>query len=155
MQRMISRIWIRLLPGPSAVFVAAAKACQLDARFVRDAATAPEDIAVSLVHEATHARIDRWIPYREDLRERIEAICRRQELAFARRLPGGAAIVRRMEEWLAQPPAKEFWSDMAFRDRWLEGSFENLRQLGFPERLIPPLRRIHGFVQALRNAVRL
>jgi hypothetical protein len=150
-RRCLSRIWVRLLPGPCASFSAAAKACQLDTRYVADPAVTPEELATSIVHEAAHARIDRCVPYRADLRHRIEAACRREELAFARRLPAGAAIAERTEAWLAAPPSTDFWSDAAFRDRWLEGSLENLRHAGLPEWLLRGLRRSHALASAVRK----
>lgn len=54
------------------------------------------DVAMTIVHEATHARIiDRGIHYFPVNRARIEAACVRQEAAFARRLPGGDALADR------------------------------------------------------------
>lgn len=45
-------------------------------------------IAAVLVHEATHARVQaHGISYRPETRDRIEALCVREEIAFARRLP--------------------------------------------------------------------
>jgi hypothetical protein len=134
--RDVSRIWVRLLPGDLASFNAAAEACQLDSRYVRDATVAAEAIATSIVHEATHARIDRCVSYREDLRHRIEAACRRQELAFSRRLPGGGPVQEEMQVWLTAPPPKEFWTDSAFEKRFVDGSLEALRHLGVPQTFV-------------------
>ena len=45
------------------------------------------DIALSIIHEATHARLCRSGVYAwPDIRERIEAVCVRREIRFLRRL---------------------------------------------------------------------
>ncbi len=83
----------------------------------------PEEIALSLVHEATHARLHaRGIAYLPELRARIEAACLAQEMAFARRIPGGSALV--------DPHALErpWWTTEAYGRRWLR----ELRDLGTP-----------------------
>jgi hypothetical protein len=152
--RHIRRIWVRLLDGANASYLAAANACQLDSRYLGDPAVTLEDIASSLVHEATHARIDRWVPYEEHLRLRIETLCRRQELFFARRVPGGEVLVQRLQEWLAAPQPHEFWTNAAFDARTVEASFENLRHLGMSERWIAILRRVNRFVSSRRGAAR-
>jgi hypothetical protein len=60
--------------------------CMLEERLVRESSAAL--VASVLVHEATHARLYRaGIPYWPDLRSRIEALCTREEIAFASRLP--------------------------------------------------------------------
>jgi len=60
--------------------------CLLDEALVRERSAAL--IASTLVHEATHARVLRaGIPYWPDLQQRIEALCTRQEIAFASKLP--------------------------------------------------------------------
>lgn len=57
--------------------------------------TLPE-IAASIVHEATHARVAaRCGMLPEALRPREERICRRAELDFGTALPGGAVVVER------------------------------------------------------------
>ena len=151
LRRDLSRIWVRLLPGDLASFNAAARACELDSRYVRDDAVTAGELAASIVHEASHARIDRYIPYREDLRHRIEAACRRQELAFARRLPAGGAIQERTKDWLAASPPKEFWSDSAFEQRFVDGTLEALRHLGVPQRVLLVLRWLRRPTLAFRH----
>ena len=152
LRRDVSRIWIRLLPGDRASFNLAAEACQLDSRYVRDTTVAAEELATSIVHEATHARIDRRVAYREDLRHRIETACRRQELAFSRRLPDGGVVQKDMQAWLAAPPPKEIWSDSACAQRFIDGSLEALRHLGVPQCLLVVIRGVRSLTVALRNA---
>lgn len=54
------------------------------------------EIAASIVHEATHARVARMcgsLP--QAMRAREERLCRKAELAFGRRLPDGDVVVER------------------------------------------------------------
>ncbi|HEX7051143.1 MAG TPA: hypothetical protein VF188_13125 [Longimicrobiales bacterium] len=89
--------------------------------FRRDA----ESNALTLVHEATHARIDRrGIPYTRELRHRIEAACVGQEVAFARRLPNGARRVEEIRKVLESP----WWRD----EQLLERRLQALRDRGVP-----------------------
>ncbi|MGH7653052.1 MAG: hypothetical protein ACREN6_00145 [Gemmatimonadaceae bacterium] len=63
-----------------------------------------EFIALTIVHEATHARL--WhagFRYHERLRGRIERICVGAERAFAMRLPDAEYFVAYSEEKLASP----------------------------------------------------
>ena len=60
--------------------------------WVEDNATSCERIALTIVHEATHARLS-CFGYDEPLRGRLERICNYQALVFASRLPEGHALV--------------------------------------------------------------
>ncbi len=74
----------------------------------------PEEVAFTIVHEATHARL--WktgIPYARALRERIERMCVRAEVAFAQTLPDGDRWVAEIQRPLATP----WWTDDAIRER--------------------------------------
>src|SRR5262249_52636355 len=87
----IERVWVRLVPYGLGALNEAMNACELDTRFVGAETSTPEQIAATIVHEATHARIVRCgIGYSHDLRARVEAVCLRREIAFATRLPNGA-----------------------------------------------------------------
>lgn len=64
------------------------RTCHLSAKFVLEYSVA--NLAIVIVHETTHARIDRaGIPYYPDLSNRIERRCALEEIAFAERLPVG------------------------------------------------------------------
>ena len=114
------------------------KACILDERYVADPATTIERIASTIVHETTHARLERYgIGYKTELRTRIEAICFRRELAFAVRLPNSAELqqeISRYLEWSQANP--DFFSDANFRERHTAGEIEALRYAGAPDLLI-------------------
>jgi hypothetical protein len=74
-----------------------------------------EHIALTLVHEATHARLrNAGIGYDAGIRHRVERACIGEELAFARRLP-------EPEPWIELVSAKrvdpEYWSTEQIRQR--------------------------------------
>src|SRR5262249_52879499 len=74
--RDLERVWVTPLPGYSGCFSYLLGACKLDPRFVLAETTLPEMIASTIVHEATHARLQRCgIGYEEELRGRVEAVC--------------------------------------------------------------------------------
>jgi hypothetical protein len=79
------------------------QACVLDERYVLSETTTLEQIALTIIHEATHARLERCgIDYDEKLRQRIEAVCLRREFAFVAKLPNGAKLrdeLARTLEW--------------------------------------------------------
>jgi len=77
-------------------FFPASQECLVELTFtVNPQHTLPE-IAASIVHEATHARVAHWCgsPPPEH-RAREERLCRRAELAFGLALPDGAIVVQR------------------------------------------------------------
>jgi hypothetical protein len=66
--------------------------CLLDPRYVLDEQTPPFLIANTLVHETTHAQLDRLgITVHPTNHERIESICIRAEMAFLKRVAGADA----------------------------------------------------------------
>ena len=126
--RVPERVWVRLLTTGAAQFSPFLQACILDERFVLADTTDSELVAAAIVHEATHARLWRCgIRYDEDLRQRVEAVCFRRELAFARRLPNG----HRVREWAedALGTSSSYWTNVASHERELEGSIQVLRHL--------------------------
>jgi hypothetical protein len=136
--RNLERIWINLVPHGVAAYHHSLKACALDERFVDDPATSAEHIASAIVHEATHARLERCgIAYNEDQRARIEAICFRRELALAVRLLDGAKLqqgIKACLDWYKANP--DYFREPQFRERFVNGEVEALRHLGAPKWLI-------------------
>lgn len=133
--RELERVWVRLLPHSLGEYMHSLRACILDERYVAGPATTVEQIASTIVHEATHARLERCgIEYEEQRRARIEAICFRRELAFAARLPDSAELqegIARCLEWYQANP--EQFSDAHFQEAHAAGAVEALRYLGSPE----------------------
>ncbi|MBR0869792.1 hypothetical protein JQ633_05445 [Bradyrhizobium tropiciagri] len=152
--RDLERIWIYLLPDGLAEYKRALKACVLDERFVANSATSVERIASAIVHEATHARLERYgIGYDEEQRARIEAICFRRERAFAVRLPDGTGLQQDIAGYLHSYPANtDYFSDAHASERYANGEIEVLRHIGAPDwliRMMPALKSIIGGAKRL------
>jgi hypothetical protein len=139
--RDLERVWVYLLPHGLGEYKPSLKACLLDERYVADPATSIERIASTIVHEATHARLERYgIGYKEEYRARIEAICFRRELAFAARLPDSAELQQEIGLWLDWYQANpDYFHDAQFQERRTGGEIEVLRHLGTPDWLIRAL----------------
>src|SRR6188508_1363170 len=89
--RDLARIWVFVLSDAGAQYNHSLNACMLDERYVTNSTV--ERIASTIVHEATHARLERLrITYDEKFRSRIELICLRRELAFVTKLPNAAEL---------------------------------------------------------------
>lgn len=130
MRHDLNRIWILTIAGWVGRYRAATSTCELDERFVLNHGTTPEQIASTIVHEATHARLSRCgIGYEEELRTKVEQVCIRREMAFARKLPTGADIGQRAEVKLNTLSGL---SDVAMAERYLEGKRKALLYLGGP-----------------------
>lgn len=132
--RDLERIWVYLLPHGVGEYKSSINACLLDERYVADPSTSIEQIACTIVHEATHARLERCgIEYEEADRARIEAICFRRELAFAVRLPNSAQLqqdIARCLGWCKATP--EYFDDRHFQARREAGISGALSYLGVP-----------------------
>jgi len=145
--RDLERIWVQVTPGGLAHFDSSIWACVLDPRYVLDETKSSEEIASTIVHEATHARLwRRGIGYQEELRSRVEAACFRRERAFAAKLPNGAKIRDQADRYLAAYASQDYWTDEAFRTRHLDGLVKASQYLGSPDWLI----RIFKALRALR-----
>ena len=76
------------------------RACLLELTFMANASFSDAQVAATLVHEATHARLDRLSaagivrPFGADP-GRHERICRRAEVELGRAVPDGAAVLAR------------------------------------------------------------
>jgi hypothetical protein len=134
----LEQIWVHLLPNALACYDGSKKACVLDERFVLLETTTLEEIASTIVHEATHAKLERWgINYDENKRSRIEAVCLRRELNFIASLPNSEPLrekIARTLEWCGSDHA--YFSDVSFQQRDDQGNAETLRYLGTPDWLI-------------------
>jgi hypothetical protein len=126
----LRRIWMCDLIGNNGQYSRTFNRCDLDLRYVKSASL--ERIAATIVHEATHGHhCLRKIGYPEPLRHRIELICMRQELAFARTLPDGHALRAQIETNLARKP--EEWSNQALRTRFLINANGAAKSAGLPD----------------------
>ncbi|MET3844324.1 hypothetical protein [Bradyrhizobium sp. OAE829] len=155
----LERIWVNLLPSGRASYDRSLKACVFDERYVLLETTTPERIATTIIHEATHARLEGWgIGYDDEKkRARIEAICMRRELNFVTKLPHAEALreeVARKLEWYAGN--HDYFSDASFEQREVQGQIEALRYLGAPDwahRFMMKLRAVRLWVHRFAGSV--
>ncbi|WP_456733793.1 hypothetical protein [Bradyrhizobium sp. USDA 3364] len=151
-KKSLSRIWVQLVPHGAGCYLHSLNACLLDERVIASKDTTLEWIASAIVHEATHARLEkRGIHYDEAVRNRIERICARRELDFARRLSGVETlheeITRRLDLCNEE---NAFYTDQNMRQTIDQGNAEMLRHLGTPEWVIALVFRARN----LRNGIR-
>jgi hypothetical protein len=153
----LERIWVNLIPSALAYYDPPLKACVLDERFVLPEATTLERIASTIVHEATHARMERWgISYIDEKeRPRIEAICLRRELSFVAKLSGTAALqeeIAQTLEWCVSDD--DYFSNVSFQQRHQQGMIETARYVGIPDRIIDLLLRLRAVISLVRQWTR-
>ena len=104
--------------------------------YVVSLSTSAAEIASTLVHEGTHARLVACgFDYAPERRARIEAICARSEIAFARQLPDSEDLIEGAEWRLALDPSE--WSYRVLQQRQLQ----ELAELGVPPWLIAQFER--------------
>lgn len=88
-----------------AAYMRATRTCLLELTFMANESFSDAQVAASLVHEGTHARLDHLterygVTSYDDAPARHERICRRAELAFGLALPDGGPVVARALESL-------------------------------------------------------
>jgi hypothetical protein len=153
----LERIWISVLKHNGAEYNRSLDACMFDERFLADEEASPNRIASAILHEATHARLERHgIIYEEGRRVRIEAICLRRELAVAARLPDSAELQQLISEnlhWHQSNP--DFFSDTQFRERHSIGEIEALRHVGVPEWFIRAMPTVRSAINRARRLFRI
>jgi hypothetical protein len=134
----LARVWVHLVPHRAACYLHSLNACLLDERVVASETTTVEWIASAIVHEATHARLEKLgIRYDEAVRQRIERICARRELDFARHLSGADALKDEIR-WRLERCSEEdaSYTDQNMWQKIDQGNAEILRYLGTPETVI-------------------
>lgn len=138
-RRLLRRIWVRLeVAGNLGSYNQYYQACQLDLRYVLREDVTPADIASTIVHEATHARLAP-LGYAEEIRRRVEAACRSQERAFAQRLPQGDGdrIRAKIDYW--DNATADWWGNTVRQRRFVDGIPAALEYVGVPKWLAPVL----------------
>ena len=83
-----------------AAYIRETRTCLLELTFMANESFSDAQVAASLVHEGTHARLDRLstrygIRSHDEAPARHERICRRAELAFGLAVPDGGPVVER------------------------------------------------------------
>jgi hypothetical protein len=149
--RDLERIWVLLIVGGIGHFDGLLWACVLDPRFVLNETRTTEQIAATIVHEATHARLWRCgFRYSKEARPRIEAICFRRERAFATKLPNGEQVQEDADSRLKGYASQEYWTDEAFRQRYEEGLSSVLETAGVPKWMVSASLAIRGLLRLAR-----
>jgi hypothetical protein len=100
LRRDIAGIVVRRFPCRGA-FLPETGECLVELTFLVNPRHQLAEIAASIVHEATHARVARTcgtLP--QEHRAREERLCRKAELEFGRALPDGASVVERAQSAL-------------------------------------------------------
>jgi hypothetical protein len=93
--------------------------CIIDCEYLISKELLPEELAMTIVHETTHANLHRHgFDYDPAKRSQIERICVRAEIAFAKRLPGGASLAQAATARLDY--GETFWSEEEFLQRGLK-----------------------------------
>jgi hypothetical protein len=148
LHRDIKRIWIEPLLAASGSFKRSTGTCNLDYQHVKSSSA--EVIASTIVHEASHAHPCLLkFGYPEALRYRIERICMRRQLAFAGKLPNGAAARAQVERLLALQPS--YWLSDSLKKSRLQSGTAALREAGVPEWLITATLHIRSMLDWLRR----
>lgn len=120
-------IWIRPIVGMAELDPHSGLCC-LDPDTLLQENISAEQVAASIVHEATHARLLRLgIGYEEARRARVEDLCFRAEARFARSLPGSEKIVEMIEG--KRRTEASYWTNEAFRHRFAS----KLEEIGLPK----------------------
>jgi hypothetical protein len=136
---------IALLEAGGEFFHRGLKAYVVDLRTLKKR-TVPE-IALAIVHEGTHARIEHLgIRYEPTNRERIEQLCIRAELAFAERLPENHGLLEVVHRKLNN----QWWSEESLHQRRLD-QLKGYRVPGWVIRLYDRLFHAPQFNRRMQN----
>ena len=152
----LTRIWVHLVPHGAGCYLHSLNACLLDERIVISETTTVEWIASAIVHEASHARLEKLgIRYDEALRQRIERICARRELDFSRHLTDVDSLQEEITWRLDRcSEEKSPYTDQTMWENTVEGKAEILRHLGMPEWAITLALRTGTLVSGIRRFTR-
>lgn len=117
LQQDLAGIVVQRFPCRGAFFPET-RECLVELTFTVNPRHTLGEIAASIVHEATHARVARMCgPLAEERRPREERLCRQAELEFGLALPKGGVVVERARSSLALAD-----QDVAPSVDWAEGA---------------------------------
>ena len=132
------RIWVGPIPNYArGQWIDQLRVCMLRDTFVDDDAVSVAYVAALIVHEGTHARLARaGITFDEDVRPRIERLCIKSQIEFARKHPDGEPLIEVFLEHLRRKDA--WWSNQRLRSVQLRA----LKDLGLPKRIRWAVKRV-------------
>lgn len=121
-RRNVKRILLSESGG--ATFISTMQTCRVGVAYARRASVV--ELAMTVVHEATHARLERaGAIYEGNCMGRIERACVASEVRFASKVPGSEAAIARVEQLLET----QWWNDGPRR----EAARRELERFGLPE----------------------
>jgi hypothetical protein len=136
-RRDVKKIWVSVAQPAVGKWLNELQTCVLDRNYFCQDKISASRMALTIVHEATHARLCKLkIKYTEDIRERVERICIKSEIAFAKRLPDGQKLVEMAESKLKR--SKSFYTDAQHQQRNLDALAE-LRKKNWLARILYPI----------------
>jgi hypothetical protein len=115
--------------------------CVLTTRYLQSSTLLRESVALTLVHENMHARLDQLgVGYTEGRRAAVEVLCAMAELAFARRISSDATWAKGVEELIDKwsTGGETPWSDRTMH----EEKVQYLRELGAPSWIVTMVDRL-------------
>jgi hypothetical protein len=134
----VRRILVSDSGGPE--FIPVLEGCLLSSGAILDSTTT--QLALVVVHEATHARLCRaGVKPTFDRRNRVEQLCLRAEEDFAARLPDKDSALALVHAKAAVP----WWTD----ERLLSRREQELRLVGMPAWIIRSARRLRSIARKL------
>jgi hypothetical protein len=119
---------------PRASYDEDSRTCKVDVNFVVDKSVSIAEVAGTIVHEATHARIHRaGIPTQTSNHARIERVCCKAKIAFGRRIPEGDSVIQDAQRCLeAVAGGNSQWVAGSVRNSYLKTRILLMRELGAP-----------------------
>lgn len=138
-RRDMKKIWVLVAPGYCANWMDELQMCILDRDYCSQDNVSASEMALIFVHESTHARLCKLkIEYTEDIRNRVERVCIKSEISFAKRLPNGQKFVEMAESRLQIP--ESYWTDAQFQQRDLD-TLAELRKKTWLARIFYPIAK--------------
>lgn len=149
-RRFIPRILIFGAHAYTAVYISELGLCDISRHYALADKTTSSGLAMTLVHEATHGYLEsQGIRYDEHQRERIEKVCLRTEIAFARRLSESSELVAGAEDRLLL--SSDYWKTESFVQR----NLEHLKEIRAPRWLVRFAEwRVERFIRKAREKER-
>ena len=152
----LARILVRLVPRGAGCYLHSLNACVLDERVVASETVTVEWIACAIVHEATHARLEKLgIRYNEAARVRLERIWACRELDLARHLVNADALQREITQRLKWcRDGNVHYTDQNMWQEIDRDNAEALSYLGTPEWVIALVFRARTLSYQIRRFTR-